>query len=235
MQRFKTKSILTCWHVLQAFQNKPVRKVALTRDSCTPVQLCNTCSTSWENRFPIVHEDTVHFSITLHNCGLLIGVWLQQDSFSLAHCIPRIHTSTGVLAGRDPWFSLVLSPIGAASTGSDQLLLCLAESQELPRTESPWPLWVTCSNAEPASQWRWFSWCSTWTCQAVTCDFCPFLYHLPLLRWVCLRQVSLDWNFAVQHVKHSPSLASSTNLLRVYSVPKAEKLMLIQATGISTD
>lgn len=62
--------MLTCPTSLPELGQKPVRKVALIRDSCALVQLCNACSMSWENRFPIVHEDTARFSVTLHNCRL---------------------------------------------------------------------------------------------------------------------------------------------------------------------
>lgn len=145
---------------LPELEQIPVRKAAPIRDSFALVQLCNTCRMSWENIFPTVHEDTAHFSVTVHNVGCSIKAWLQQDSFRLACCIPQIHTSSGVLAGRDLWMPLVLSHIGGravASTRSDQLLLCLAESQELPRTESPWPFWITCPSAALAPQWRSFS------------------------------------------------------------------------------
>lgn len=196
MQKFKTKSILTCWHVLQVFQNWGTSQQEKLPSSWTHVLWCSSITRVarvGKNRFPIVLFTSQQHFITI---GCSIKVWLQQDSFRSAQRIPQIHTSIGVLAARDLWMPLVLSLIGGravANTRSDQLLLCLAESQELPRTESPWPLWVTCSSAAPASQWRSFSESSTWTCQAATCEFCPFLYYLPLLRKVCLRHLCSSW------------------------------------------
>lgn len=62
--------MLACPTSLSEVGQKPVRKVALTRDLCSGAAFINTCSMSWENAFPIVHEDRAHFSVTLHNCRL---------------------------------------------------------------------------------------------------------------------------------------------------------------------